>query len=148
MAIISPHLFSKKGILSFVWAYAQIYFCLDQLQQYLILNYEFGRTRKMWIITRRYKLEDIYFRSIFAHTQYCKIYWPLLISWTINLKCGSPGLAVKGWDSWSEGCEFESQHRILDGHFSTLICYKICIVCFKKAWDKRKWSRMAHFLMQ
>ena len=32
----------------------------------------------------------------------------------------SLGLVVKGRVSLSEGCEFESQSRILDGHFSTL----------------------------
>ena len=31
---------------------------------------------------------------------------------------GSPGLVVMGGDSCSKGCEFESLHRILDGHFS------------------------------
>ena len=29
----------------------------------------------------------------------------------------SPGLVVMGGDSCSKGCEFESLHRILDGHF-------------------------------
>ena len=28
-----------------------------------------------------------------------------------------PGLVVMGWDSHSEGCGFESQLRVLDGHF-------------------------------
>ena len=32
----------------------------------------------------------------------------------------------------SEGCEFESQHQILDGHFFALICCKIWIVCLKR----------------
>ena len=31
---------------------------------------------------------------------------------------GSPGLVVMGGDSCSKGHEFESQHHILDGHFS------------------------------
>ena len=31
---------------------------------------------------------------------------------------GSPGLVVMGGDSCSKGCEFKSQHRILDGHFN------------------------------
>ena len=31
---------------------------------------------------------------------------------------GSPGLVVMGGDSRSEGCGFESQCHILDGHFS------------------------------
>ena len=30
---------------------------------------------------------------------------------------GSSGLVVKGGDLLSEGREFESRHRILDGHF-------------------------------
>ena len=30
----------------------------------------------------------------------------------------SPDLVVMGGDSHSEGCGFESQRRILDGHFS------------------------------
>ena len=38
-----------------------------------------------------------------------------------------------GGDSRCEVCGgFESQHRILDGHFFTIICYKICIVCLKR----------------
>ena len=32
----------------------------------------------------------------------------------------------------SEGCEFESQHQILDGHFFALICCKNCIDCLKR----------------
>ena len=46
---------------------------------------------------------------------------------------GSPGLVVNGGDSKSEGCEFESQHQILDGHFITFIYCKNCNVCLKKA---------------
>ena len=43
-------------------------------------------------------------------------YWP------------SPGLVVMGGDSRSEGRGFESQCRILDGHFFTLICCKIVLM--------------------
>ena len=32
-----------------------------------------------------------------------------------------PGLVVKGGDYKSEGCEFESQHCILDGRLSHLL---------------------------
>ena len=35
-----------------------------------------------------------------------------------KLEGGSPGRVVKGGDSLSVACEFESRHRILDGHFS------------------------------
>ena len=45
---------------------------------------------------------------------------------------GSPGLVVMGVDSRSKGRGFESQRRILDGHFFTLICCKNCIVCLKR----------------
>ena len=38
----------------------------------------------------------------------------------------APGLMVMGGDSCSEGCGFESQHHVLDGHFFTNICCKNC----------------------
>ena len=34
---------------------------------------------------------------------------------------GNPGLVVKGGDTQSEGCEFESRRRILDGYFPHLM---------------------------
>ena len=34
---------------------------------------------------------------------------------------GKPGLVVMGGDSCAEGCEFESQHHILNGHIFTFI---------------------------
>ena len=51
---------------------------------------------------------------------------------TEEVKGGSPGLVVMGVDSRSKGRGFESQRRILDGHFFTLICCKNCIVCLKR----------------
>ena len=39
---------------------------------------------------------------------------------------------VMGVDSRSKGRGFESQRRILDGHFFTLICCKNCIVYLKR----------------
>ena len=36
-----------------------------------------------------------------------------------------------GGGSWSKGCEFESQHQILNGYFFTLICCKNYKVCLK-----------------
>ena len=47
---------------------------------------------------------------------------------------GSPGLLVLGGDSCSEGREFKSKHRIMDGHFSHMFVVKI--VMSKK--DKNK----------
>ena len=38
----------------------------------------------------------------------------------------------KGGDSSSEGHEFESLRRILDGHFFALVSGKICIGCLKR----------------
>ena len=38
----------------------------------------------------------------------------------MGISGGSPGLVVMGRDSPSEGHGFESQHRILDGHFSNI----------------------------
>ena len=53
---------------------------------------------------------------------------------------GSPGLVVMGGDSCSEGHEFESQHRILDGHdiFSHIFVVKIVMFVWK---DNNKWKR-------
>ena len=46
---------------------------------------------------------------------------------------GSFDLVVKVGDSQVKGCEFKSQHRILDGHLFTLICWKNCSsVCLKR----------------
>ena len=42
----------------------------------------------------------------------------------------SPGLVVMEGDSCSEGRGFESQHHILDGHFSHIFVVKIAIMFF------------------
>ena len=39
---------------------------------------------------------------------------------------------VKGRGSCSKGCGFKSRDRILDGHFFTYMCCKICNVCLKR----------------
>ena len=44
---------------------------------------------------------------------------------------GSPGLVVMGGDSCSNGCEFESWHHILDGHFFTYFVVKIVMCALK-----------------
>ena len=44
---------------------------------------------------------------------------------------GSPGLVVKGGDSYSGSRGFESQHHVLDGHVFTYICCKNWNVCLK-----------------
>ena len=51
---------------------------------------------------------------------------------------GSLGLVVKGGDSCCNGCEFESQHCIQDGHFPPLFVVKI-VMCVCK--DENKWKR-------
>ena len=50
---------------------------------------------------------------------------------------GSLGLVVMGGDSCSKGRGFESQHRILDGHFSHLFVVKIVMFVWKDE-NKRK----------
>ena len=49
----------------------------------------------------------------------------------------SPGLVVMGWDSCAEGCRFESQHHMLDGHFWHIFVVKI--VMFGKTKRIRRW---------
>ena len=49
-------------------------------------------------------------------------------------------------DSCHEGCGFESQHSILDGHFSHMFVVKICNdFCLKKAKINEKETGMAQF---
>ena len=48
---------------------------------------------------------------------------------------------VMGRDLCSKGCGLESQHRILDGHFITLICSQNNNDCLKKTKKKRKRGR-------
>ena len=47
---------------------------------------------------------------------------------------------VVGGDSSSNGREFESRHRILDGHFSHLFVAKI-VICVGEDKNKRKRGR-------
>ena len=47
--------------------------------------------------------------------------WPMLSCKNVSARLcndlgGRPGLVVMGGDSCSEGCGFEPQYRILDGH--------------------------------
>ena len=58
------------------------------------------------------------------HTKLDKIQW-------------EPDLVVMGGDSCSKGCEFESQHSILDEHFSHLFVVKI-VMCVRRDENKRK----------
>ena len=51
---------------------------------------------------------------------------------------------VKGRDSHSEGCGFESRHRILDGHFFTYC--KNCNVCLKRPKINEKEAGVGPFL--
>ena len=46
-------------------------------------------------------------------------------------------IVVNGGDSWSEGHGFESQHHVLDGHFSHLFVVKIVIFVGKDKKLKR-----------
>ena len=59
---------------------------------------------------------------------------------------GSPGLVALGRGSHSEGRGFESQHRILDGHFFTYICCKNCNVCLKRPKINEKEAGVGPFL--
>ena len=52
---------------------------------------------------------------------------------------------VMGDDSCSRDCGFESQRRILDGHFFALICCKNCIVCVKSSKINEKEAEVGPF---
>ena len=53
---------------------------------------------------------------------------------------------VIGGDTHFEGCGFESLHHILDGHFFTYICCKICNVCLKRLKINEKEAGVGPFL--
>ena len=56
---------------------------------------------------------------------------------------GSPGLVVMGGDSCSKGCEFESWHCILDGHFFTYLFVVKFVACvFEKTKINEKEARV------
>ena len=57
---------------------------------------------------------------------------------------GSPGQVVMGGDSCSKGCEFESRHHKLDGHFSHLFVVNI-VMWFEKMRINEKRPGLAHF---
>ena len=53
---------------------------------------------------------------------------------------------VMGRDSSSEGCGFESRHRILNGHYFTYICCKnFNDVCLKRPKLNEKEARVGSF---
>ena len=58
---------------------------------------------------------------------------------------GRPGLVVMGGDSCPEGHGSESQHHILDGHFSPIFLYKNCNVRLKKMKINEKEVRIGPF---
>ena len=51
---------------------------------------------------------------------------------------------VKGRGSCSKGCGFKSRDRILDGHFFTYMCCKICNVCLKRPKINKKRPGLTH----
>ena len=55
----------------------------------------------------------------------------------IEVVGGSPGLVVVERDSCSNGHEFESRYRILDGHFFTYIFVVKSVMCLKRQKIKR-----------
>ena len=81
---------------------------------------------------RRHNEDDLASVSIAGHVAR----FDSNLSKIVNLKDGpglggSPGLVVMGGDSSPEGRGFESQHHILDGHFSHILVVKIVMFVWK-----------------
>ena len=55
---------------------------------------------------------------------------------------------VMGGDSCSKGHQFESRHRILDGHFFTYIFYEKFVMCVKKTKINEKEAWIGPFVKQ
>ena len=64
--------------------------------------------------------------------------------WHKKLLGGSSGLVVMGGDSCSEGHQFESQHCILNGHFSHVFVVKIVTFVWKDENKLKKRLGMAN----
>ena len=60
---------------------------------------------------------------------------------------GSPGVVVMGGDSCAKGREFESWHRILDGHLSHLFVVKI-VLMLEATENIRKRGRGWHIFLK
>ena len=101
------------------------YFCKKSCLQNLSKITQFGRTDgDQWRSTNHGPhLQVWYLNFLFRHKTKHNI---------SLLQGGSPGLVVMGGDSCSKGRQFESRHRILDGHFFTFVCCKNWNVCLKR----------------
>ena len=64
--------------------------------------------------------QEMYFQPIHETDNACNLesICQIELCQIILMLGGYPGVVIKGGDSYSEGREFESQHQILDGHFS------------------------------
>ena len=62
----------------------------------------------------------------------------------MNCYVESPGLVVMGGESFSVGCVFESQHRVLHRHFFSLYGCKNYHVCSKRQKMNEKEAGMAY----
>ena len=92
--------------------------------------------------------------NFFSQTHTYLIWWnhgsdkSTLLEISVNKKFvklgGSPGTVVMAGDSSSEGRGFESQHRIMDGHFSHIFVVKIVFMFVWK--DKNKQLRDREWL--
>ena len=127
-------IFQKRHqIISFLYFKVSFRLTISCLKSYKVLNYK----QLLWSFSWKIFL-------IFCMEQHC---WtngylcgfqsshPFCFRGRSNKCCllgGSPGLVVMGGDSCSKGCEFESQHRMMDRHLFTFICCKNCYVGFEK----------------
>ena len=82
-----------------------------------------------WILCLTSSLSLFFFLSFFLSLSFHS-FFPFIIFPKSLLKTG---LVVMGGESCSEGRGFESQCRILDGHFPLWFVVKNCIICLKKS---------------
>ena len=74
--------------------------------------------QKRWVAVESWKV-GVHVRALPVRHLLRKFYF--IFSTKNWFEGGSPGLVVMGGDSCSKGREFESRHRILDGHFFTYL---------------------------
>ena len=76
--------------------------------------------------------------------------WPKFVQVLLIKNIRSTYNKTLGWEPWSSGYGrrliFQSQYRILDGHFFTFICCKVWNVCLKRR-KKQKRGRGWHIYL-
>ena len=103
--------------------------------------------QKLISLTKSPRVNDIKFWWTSSFTQWHAdesqlVCWPKFVQVLLIKNIRSTYNKTLGWEPWSSGYGrrliFQSQYRILDGHFFTFICCKVWNVCLKRRKNKKE----------